>query len=115
MPKIGSTGERYRIRQLNYQLPKQDIDYAYCKHVGLDKECFEEFITARNEIALDIGMFCSDDFYLIFCSIFNWLYLSGYIKECGANSACTNCKEEINQGELAVNATKFSNRVIFLF
>lgn len=57
MPKIGTTGERYRIKQLNYQLPKQDIDYAYCKHVGLDRECFEEFVTARNEIALDIGMF----------------------------------------------------------
>lgn len=59
MPKIGSIGERYRIRQLNYQLPKQDIDYAYCKHVGADRECFEEFVTARNEIALDIGAFIS--------------------------------------------------------
>ncbi len=42
--------------------------------------------------------------------------VSGYIKECGTNSACANCEEQINQGELAVNATKFSNRVnIFFF
>lgn len=61
MPKIGSAGERHRIRQLNYQLPKQDIDYAYCKHIehGLDKECFDEFVTTRNEIALDVGTIVS--------------------------------------------------------
>ncbi len=79
MPKIGSVGERYRIRQLNYQLPKQDIDYAYCKHIGLDKECFEEFVTARNEIALDIGTckgmwwwwFCDELFLNLIFSIFD--------------------------------------------
>lgn len=112
MPKIGTVGERYRIRQLNYQLPKQDIDYAYCKHVGLDRECFEEFVAARNEIALDIGTLVMKNFFFqfFFTLVSNLL---GFIKECGTNSMCVNCNEQINQGELAVNATKFSKRVNF--
>ena len=59
VPKIGSIGERYRIKQLTYQLPKQDIDYNYCKHLGQNRDVFEEFINARNEIALDIGIYNS--------------------------------------------------------
>lgn len=41
---------------LSYQLPKQDLALAYCKNI--DKESissYEDFIAARNEIALDIG------------------------------------------------------------
>lgn len=49
---------------LTYQLPKQDLSLKYCKHI--DKEnvgSFEDFITARNEIALDIG----EHEFLILC------------------------------------------------
>lgn len=58
VPKMNSSGEQYRNKMLTYQLPKQDLALAYCKHV--DKEnigSFEDFIAARNEIALDIGKF----------------------------------------------------------
>jgi hypothetical protein len=38
------------------QLPKQDLALAYCKHVETQHHpSYEDFINARNEIALDIG------------------------------------------------------------
>lgn len=38
------------------QLPKQDLALAYCRHVETGQaSSFEDFITARNEIALDIA------------------------------------------------------------
>jgi hypothetical protein len=38
------------------QLPKQDLALAYCKHVEAQHHpSYEDFINARNEIALDIG------------------------------------------------------------
>lgn len=38
------------------QLPKQDLALAYCRHVEPTQAAsFEDFITARNEIALDIA------------------------------------------------------------
>lgn len=56
VPKIGSTGERHRDKQLAYQLPKQDLSLAYCKHVEPQNQAsYEDFVAARNEIALDIG------------------------------------------------------------
>lgn len=57
VPKIGSTGERHRDKQLAFQLPKQDLSLAYCKHVEPNNQSsYEDFVAARNEIALDIGM-----------------------------------------------------------
>lgn len=56
MPILNSNGEKYRNKMLLYQLPKQDLALSYCKYV--DKEhagSYEDFIAARNEIALDIG------------------------------------------------------------
>ncbi|CAN7977944.1 unnamed protein product, partial [Ixodes persulcatus] len=56
VPRLGTPGEKYRDRQLIVQLPKQDLALAYCKF--LERECqrsFEDFVNARNEIALDIG------------------------------------------------------------
>lgn len=56
VPKIGSTGERHRDKQLAYQLPKQDLSLGYCKHVEPQNQAsYEDFVAARNEIALDIG------------------------------------------------------------
>lgn len=38
------------------QLPKQDLALTYCKHVDQrHHQSYEDFINARNEIALDIG------------------------------------------------------------
>lgn len=56
VPKLGATGEQFRDKQLSYQLPKQDLAYSYCKHVELqNRSSYEDFVSARNEIALDIG------------------------------------------------------------
>lgn len=65
VPKIGTPGEKYRDKQLVYQLPKQDLALSYCKSVEpKHHQSYEDFINARNEIALDIG----------------------YVKECSANN-----------------------------
>jgi len=56
VPRLGSPGEKYRDKQLMLQLPKQDLALAYCKHVETQHHpSYEDFINARNEIALDIG------------------------------------------------------------
>lgn len=56
VPKIGSEGARYREQQISYQLPKQDLSLEHCKHLeDLHEASYEDFVTARNEIALDIG------------------------------------------------------------
>lgn len=56
MPKLGTAGEKYRDKQLAYQLPKQDLALAYCKHVDpTHYNSYEDFVNARNEIALDIA------------------------------------------------------------
>lgn len=56
IPKLGSPGEKYRDKQLVYQLPKQDLALSYCKNVEpKDHQSYEDFINARNEIALDIA------------------------------------------------------------
>lgn len=56
VPLLGSPGEKHRDRQLVLQLPKQDLALAYCRHVEPQHTAsYEDFIHARNEIALDIG------------------------------------------------------------
>ncbi|KAK3913259.1 Prickle planar cell polarity protein 3, partial [Frankliniella fusca] len=56
VPQLGGPGEKHRDRQLVSQLPKQDLALAYCRHVDKQHHAsYEDFIHARNEIALDIG------------------------------------------------------------
>jgi len=56
VPVIGSAGERHRDRSLAQQLPKQDLALTYCRHVEPSQvACYEDFVHARNEIALDVG------------------------------------------------------------
>ena len=67
---MGTPGEKYRDKQLVCQLPKQDLALSYCKNVEpKDHQSYEDFINARNEIALDIA----------------------YVKECSSStvSICT--------------------------
>lgn len=55
-PKIGTPGERFRDRQLAIQLPKQDLARVYCNFVEPKNYTnADDFISARNEIALDVG------------------------------------------------------------
>lgn len=59
VPRLGSEGARWREQQIAYQLPKQDLSLEHCRHLEVQHEAsFEDFVTARNEIALDIGEFC---------------------------------------------------------
>lgn len=58
----GATGpaawRAWRTRALAYQLPRQDLSLTQCKNIDEPhKKQFEDFVAARNEIALDIGMF----------------------------------------------------------
>uniref|UniRef100_A0A915LG43 Uncharacterized protein n=1 Tax=Meloidogyne javanica TaxID=6303 RepID=A0A915LG43_MELJA len=57
IPRLNSIGEKNRERQLMIQLPRQDLSIAYCKHLRTPQErrLYEEFVNARNEVALDIG------------------------------------------------------------
>lgn len=90
IPKIGSSGERYRDKQLAYQLPKQDLAMAYCKHVeSQHRSSYEDFVSARNEIALDIG----------------------YVKDAPHSTKCIGCNDLLQTNELAVIAPKFRDQV----
>lgn len=90
VPKIGSTGEKYRDKQLTYQLPRQDLTINYCKHVDKENRAsYDDFIAARNEIALDVG----------------------FVRDAAAPGKCQTCNEGINQGEMCVNAPKLSDEV----
>lgn len=56
----GATGaaawRAWRTRALATQLPKQDLALSHCRHVDeVHRKQFEDFVSARNEIALDIG------------------------------------------------------------
>jgi prickle len=92
VPKIGTSGEKFRDKQLLIQLPRQDLTINYCKHV--DTECrgsYDDFIAARNEVALDVG----------------------FVKDAQTSGKCPTCSESINQGEMCVNAPKLSDEVSF--
>nr|XP_029719501.1 prickle-like protein 1-A [Aedes albopictus] len=92
VPKIGTQGERFRDKQLVYQLPKQDLALAYCKHVEeTNRSSYEDFVAARNEIALDIG----------------------YVKDTPAKTQCAGCGDMLNQGEMAVTAPKFRDQILW--
>ncbi|XP_029159107.1 uncharacterized protein LOC114931297 isoform X1 [Nylanderia fulva] len=56
IPRLSTPGERHRDRQLAIQLPKQDLARAYCRHLDpKHASSADDFMAARNEIALDIG------------------------------------------------------------
>lgn len=135
MPKIGSTGERHRDKQLAFQLPKQDLSLAYCKHVEPQNQAsYEDFVAARNEIALDIGKrflnstqrpqihiqigphYCLKLSRMWTISNNNnpQLYsAAGYVKDAPHTTDCVCCAGRIQQGELAVIAPKFRDQMIW--
>ena len=56
VPKRASIGDRWRERQLAYQLPRQDLALAYCRYVEAQNHVsYQDFVAARNDIALDIA------------------------------------------------------------
>ncbi|KRF84140.1 prickle planar cell polarity protein 3 isoform X4 [Drosophila virilis] len=92
VPRLGSEGARLREQQIAYQLPKQDLSLEHCKHLEVQHEAsFEDFVTARNEIALDIA----------------------YIKDAPYDEHCAHCDNEIAAGDLIVAAPKFVESVMW--
>lgn len=90
VPKINATGEQYREQQISYQWPKQDLALTYCNHIEPHNNAsYEDFVAGRNEIALDIA----------------------YVKDVSGATACANCDDDIEQGDLAVIAPKFRDEV----
>lgn len=90
VPKIDSIGERYREKQIAYQLPKQDLALSYCKHIEPQHNAsYEDFVTARNELALDIG----------------------YVTDATVTTNCVECDGKIQSGDMAVIAPKFRDEV----
>ena len=50
VPRVGgSHGERYRERQLQLQLPKQDLSHKYCTHLEPTHQVLTQFKTDKNE------------------------------------------------------------------
>ncbi|XP_017956348.1 prickle planar cell polarity protein 3 isoform X11 [Drosophila navojoa] len=92
VPRLGSEGARWREQQIAYQLPKQDLSLEHCRHLEVQHEAsFEDFVTARNEIALDIA----------------------YIKDAPYDEHCAQCENEISAGDLVVAAPKFVESVMW--
>ena len=87
VPKLETDGEKYRELQLVYQLPKQDLSLKYCHHVESSQQAsFQEFVTARNDIALDVGH---------------------PVDSAKERTRCYKCKKTIVAGGLAVMAPRF--------
>lgn len=95
MPKIDTIGEKYREKQISYQLPKQDLALSYCKHIEPQHNAsYEDFVTARNELALDIG----------------------YVTDATVTTTnCVECDGKIQSGDMAVIAPKFRDEVSLNF
>ncbi|XP_071638838.1 uncharacterized protein Lmpt isoform X1 [Temnothorax longispinosus] len=86
VPRLGTPGERHRDRQLAIQLPKQDLARAYCRHLDpKHASSADDFMAARNEIALDIGSVQE---------------VPERDLECGV------CESSLKYGSLAVSASK---------
>ncbi|CAO1310245.1 unnamed protein product [Diamesa tonsa] len=90
VPKIGTAGERYRDKQIAYQLPRQDLTINYCKNVDTEhRGSYDDFVAARNEIALDIG----------------------FVRDAPAACKCQGCNDDLKQGEMCVNAPKLNDNI----
>ncbi|XP_045472471.1 uncharacterized protein LOC123679123 isoform X4 [Harmonia axyridis] len=88
VPKMGSEGEVYRSQRLVKQLPKQDLSLNVCKFVETNqKGSFQDFIQARNEIALDIG----------------------YVKTASSAATCEYCEKTIPNGQYSIAAMKMGD------
>ncbi|XP_031342260.1 four and a half LIM domains protein 2 isoform X4 [Photinus pyralis] len=56
VPRLGTKGEVIRTQRILKQLPRQDLSINACKHIEPEnRSSYQDFINARNEIALDVG------------------------------------------------------------
>ncbi|VVC88528.1 unnamed protein product [Leptidea sinapis] len=97
-PSIGgATGtaawRAWRTRALATQLPPQDLSLAHCKNIDeVHRKQFEDFIAARNEIALDIG-FASQHH--------------------GTPIECMGCLKPIRSGSILIQAPRIGEEASF--
>ncbi|XP_064108535.1 prickle planar cell polarity protein 3-A-like isoform X3 [Macrobrachium nipponense] len=91
VPRLGTPGEKARERQLMLQLPKQDLALAYTRHVEPQYHTsFKDFVAARNDIALDIGI------------------IKHHIPH---DIECRGCGGVVSKGSVAVVAPRFGDSV----
>ncbi|XP_030747896.1 prickle planar cell polarity protein 3-B isoform X2 [Sitophilus oryzae] len=90
VPKLGSKGEMLRSQRIVRQLPKQDLSLSACKFVEPDYESsYEDFVTGRNQVALDVGV----------------------AKPAPSKSSCDNCNLPLSPQQIAVTAPRLGNLV----
>ncbi|KAL4718425.1 hypothetical protein ACJJTC_006773, partial [Scirpophaga incertulas] len=92
----GATGaaawRAWRPRALASQLPKQDLSLAHCRHIeDADRKQFEDFVAARNEIALDIGV----------------------ARQHHGTCECMGCNKPIRTGSIVVDAPRLGEEAPF--
>ncbi|XP_045764707.1 testin isoform X2 [Maniola jurtina] len=93
----GATGpaawRAWRTRALAYQLPRQDLSLTQCKNIDEPhRKQFEDFVAARNEIALDIGVACQHH---------------------GPSLDCMGCNKVIRNGNIAIQAPRISEEAFY--
>ncbi|KAL0891850.1 hypothetical protein ABMA27_015109 [Loxostege sticticalis] len=93
----GATGaaawRAWRTRALAIQLPKQDLSLAHCRHIDeVHRKQFEDFVSARNEIALDIGVAQQHH---------------------GSSVECMGCNKPIRSGSIAIQAPRLGEEAPF--
>ncbi|CAH2106993.1 unnamed protein product [Euphydryas editha] len=93
----GATGSAawraWRTRALATQLPKQDLSLAHCKNIDdYHRKQFEDFVAARNEIALDIGLACQHH---------------------GPSVECMGCNKTIRNGNIVIQAPRIGEEAFF--
>jgi len=119
MPKLNTTGEAYRETQLLQQLPKQDLSLRQCHHISpKDQSSYQDFICARNDIALDIGHAVVISKDLNNSTNSHHRLHHNHAKEdpkaplvTSTNAGqCRKCNETMKVGDLAVVAPRFALR-----
>ncbi|XP_037978328.2 prickle planar cell polarity protein 3-A isoform X2 [Plutella xylostella] len=83
----------WRTRALASQLPRQDLSLAHCNHLeDKHRQQYEDFVSARNEIALDIGEARQHH---------------------DASTECLGCNKLIRTGNIAVLAPRLGDDALF--
>ena len=110
MPKLDKPdGVAYREAQLLQQLPKQDLSLKSTHHISQrDQSSYQDFICARNDIALDVGH------AVVITKDLNPTNAKDEAKEVSSSSisagSCRKCQGNMNIGDLAVVAPRFALR-----
>ncbi|XP_053602197.1 prickle planar cell polarity protein 3-A isoform X2 [Plodia interpunctella] len=116
----GATGpaawRAWRTRSLASQLPKQDLSLAHCRHIDEQhKKQFEDFVAARNEIALDIGKtFCNAIYHRIlelindYSTYFLILFTGVAYQHHTSSTECMGCNKPIRTGSIAIQAPRIA-------